>query len=116
MATDTEGLYRAKTTLINPSDRKVRLIAPSNTPIILRLNDEIVINCQSIPAFMPAYHRAPKEQWIELTLGAGEYEVEVEVRKEGVPLETYILPVSTRDTETPGPFYYYTDMLFGTNR
>ncbi|WP_284645364.1 ADP-ribosylglycohydrolase family protein [Paenibacillus silviterrae] len=116
VATDTEGLYRAKTTLLNPSDRKVRLIAASNAPIILRLNDEIVINCQSIPAFMPAYHRAPKEQWIELSLAAGEYEVEVEVRKEGVPLETYILPVSTRDTETPGPFYYYTDMLFGTNR
>lgn len=115
IGTDADGRYRALTTLFNPSERQVRLIAAANVPLTLKLNGQVVIDCKHTPEFMPAYHRAPKEQQIELTFAAGTHEVEVEACKEGYPLEVYVLPVSTRDTETPGPFYYYTDMLFGTN-
>ncbi|MFE5323200.1 ADP-ribosylglycohydrolase family protein [Paenibacillus sp. NPDC056579] len=109
---DGDGRYRAVSKLHNPSDRQVRLIAAANSPITLKLNGEVVIDCKHAPHFMPAYHRAPKEQQVELTLAAGVYEVEVEAYQSGVPLQAYILPVATRNTSEPGPCYYYTDMLF----
>ncbi|RTE10809.1 ADP-ribosylglycohydrolase family protein [Paenibacillus whitsoniae] len=107
---EADGQYRAITTLHNPSDRQVRLIAAANAPIILKLDGKIVIDCKHVPEFMPAYHRAPLEQRVELTLAAGTYELEVEAWKEGAPLQVYVLPVATGDTAMPGPYYYYTDM------
>ncbi|MNR31589.1 hypothetical protein D3C85_1491070 [compost metagenome] len=62
---------------------------------------------------MPAYHRAPDQQSVELTLSAGNHLVEVEALREGSPLEVYILPVALYDTTSPGPYYYYTDILLG---
>jgi ADP-ribosylglycohydrolase len=113
MDADVDGYYRAVTTLFNPSERQVRLNAAANSPILLRLNGKIVIDCKQTPEFMPAYHRAPNDQWIELTLAAGSYELDVTTLKNGVPLQVYILPVATMNTTDPGPCYYYTDMLFG---
>jgi ADP-ribosylglycohydrolase len=112
LETKRDGKYRACTKLLNPSERKLRLIAAANAPIAVKLNGTEVIDCPQILEFMPAYHRAPKEQYIELTLAAGTHELEVEVIKQGQALEVYILPVATRDTLSPGPHYYYTDMLF----
>ncbi|MCU6709701.1 ADP-ribosylglycohydrolase family protein [Paenibacillus sp. J5C_2022] len=113
MDTDVDGCYRAVTSLYNPSDRQVRLIAAANAPILLKLNGKIIIDCKQAPEFMPAYHRAPNDQWIELTLAAGSYELDVSAWKNGVPLQVYILPVAIMKTTDPGPCYYYTDMLFG---
>ncbi|NHN28904.1 hypothetical protein G9U52_03540 [Paenibacillus sp. S3N08] len=112
LGTEADGLYRASTQLLNPSERKLRLIAAANAPVLLKLNGEIVIDCPHTREFMPAYHRPESQQMIELTLPAGSHLLEVEATREGAPLEVYILPVSTRETESPGPFYYYTDMLF----
>jgi len=108
-----DGVYRAQTTLTNPIERKLRLIAAANSPVTLKLNGQIVIECNETLEFMPAYHRAPQEQWVELTLKAGSHQIEVEAFRNGCPPEVYILPVALHDTTSPGPYYYYTDILLG---
>ncbi|WP_135550320.1 ADP-ribosylglycohydrolase family protein [Paenibacillus cymbidii] len=108
-----DGAYRAQTTLTNPIERKVRLISAANGPIKLKLNGQVIIACMETLEFMPAYHRAPKQQWAELTLAAGTHRVEVEAHKNGIALEVYILPVAQRNTITPGSCYYHTDILLG---
>ncbi|WP_157685467.1 hypothetical protein [Paenibacillus donghaensis] len=108
-----DGVYRAQTTLTNPIERKLRLIAAANSPVTLKLNGQIVIECNETLEFMPAYHRAPQEQWVELTLEAGSHQIEVEAIRNGCPLEVYILPVALQDTTSPGSCYYYTDILLG---
>ncbi|TXK85018.1 ADP-ribosylglycohydrolase family protein [Paenibacillus sp. N3.4] len=113
LVSESDGLYRAQTTLFNPVERKVRLIAAANSPATLKLNGQILIQCEESLAFIPAYHRAPDEQWVELTLAAGSYKAEIEVLRKGSPLEVYVLPVSLKNTTTPGPHYYFTDILFG---
>ncbi|UKS28688.1 ADP-ribosylglycohydrolase family protein [Paenibacillus sp. HWE-109] len=113
LASEDDGVYRAQTTLFNPEPRTVRLIAAANSPVKLILDGKLVINCDEILEFMPAYHRAHDEQLIELTLAAGSYKVEVEAVRNGSPLEVYILPVAIKETSIPGPHYYFTDILFG---
>lgn len=113
LETRKDGIYRARTTLYNPSERKVRLIAASGSPITLKLNGQAVIACKQTMEFMPAYHRAPKEQWVEFNLPAGMHGVEVEALKNGCPLQVYVLTVAVRETLAPGPYYYYTDILWG---
>ena len=112
LKTNVDGLYRANTKLLNPSERLIRLIGAANAPISLKLNGVPVIDCQQPVEFMPAFHRAPQEQFVELLLPEGIHEIEVEVQRQGTPLEVYVLPVSTRNSKTPGTCYYYTDMLF----
>lgn len=107
------GVYRAETRLTNPTERKLRLIAAANSPVTLKLNGQTVISCTETLEFMPAYHRAPDQQYVELTLAAGNHLVEVEAISDGSPLEVYILPVALLDTTSPGPYYYYTDILLG---
>jgi ADP-ribosylglycohydrolase len=117
LGTNSKGWYHAETTLYNPAERKVRLITAANGPITLKLGGQTVIDCCMTPEFMPAYHRAPAEQLVELTLAAGVHTVEVKAYKEGdaASLQVYVLPVATRNTAEPGPHYYYTDILFGAH-
>lgn len=110
---ESDGVYRAETTLHNPSERSFRLIAAANCPVTLKLNGEAVISCADTPQFMPAFHRAPGKQLVELTLPVGSHKVEVEVVRSGKPLEVYVLPVSARQTVSPGSFYFYTDVTWG---
>ncbi|WP_158606392.1 ADP-ribosylglycohydrolase family protein [Paenibacillus ginsengarvi] len=110
---ESDGVYTARTTMRNPARRQMRIIAAANAPVTLRLNGEDVIECKETLAFMPAFHRAPRQQWFELELDAGDHEIEVEAVRGGNPLEVYVLPVSTRQTTSPGAFYYYTDVLWG---
>ena len=110
-----DGVYRARTKLHNPSERDVRLIAAANAPVKLKLNGETLIDCQETLPFMPAFHRANAKQLAELKLAAGSHEVEVETVKNGRPVELYILAVSTRQTASPGAFYYYTDLIWGSD-
>lgn len=107
------GVYRARTTLHNPVDREVRLIAAANGPVTLRLDGKTVIECRETLAFMPAFHRAPNSQLATLHLSTGVYEVEVEAIRQGKPLDVYVLPVSVRPTEEAGPFYFLTDVVWG---
>ena len=51
---------------------------------------------------MPAYHRAPQEQWVELNIAAGIHKVELEASRNGSTLEVYVLPVAQRNTAMPG--------------
>jgi ADP-ribosylglycohydrolase len=111
--TEADGCYKATTTLYIPSERQFILIAAADGPVSLKLNGKIVIDCQHTLEFMPAYHRAPKEQRAQLTLEAGTYKVEVEAIQKGAPIQVYVLPVATANTADPGSYYYYTDMLFG---
>lgn len=108
-----DGVYRARTTLHNPVDREVRLIAAANGPVTLRLDGKTVIECRETPAFMPAFHRAPNSQLVALHLSAGVYEVEVEAVRQGKPLDVYVLPISVRPQEEAGPFYFLTDVVWG---
>ncbi|MGO4269430.1 ADP-ribosylglycohydrolase family protein [Paenibacillus sp. TAF58] len=113
VGSESDGMYRAQTSLINPIERKLRLIAAANGPVTLKLNGQIVIECKEKLEFMPAYHRAPKQQWVELELTAGTHKVEVEAFRNGCPLEVYLLPVALGSTTSPGPYYYYTDIIWG---
>ncbi|NOU71385.1 hypothetical protein GC098_08115 [Paenibacillus sp. LMG 31458] len=108
-----DGVYRAETTLTNPIERELRLIAAANSPVTLKLNGQTVIECKETLEFMPAYNRCHKEQWVELTLAAGIHKVELEATRNGYPLEVYVLPVALRNTTSPGSYYYHTDILLG---
>lgn len=108
-----DGVYRAQTTLFNPVERKLRLIAAANVPVKLKLNGQVVIACEETLELMPAYHRAPQEQWIELIVAAGAHILDVEVVSEGVSPVVYVIPVALEKTASPGPYYYYTDILLG---
>ncbi|WP_281890523.1 ADP-ribosylglycohydrolase family protein [Paenibacillus sp. YYML68] len=112
MDTKQDGEYRAVTTIHNPSERKVRLITASNGLVSARFNGETIIACKTIEEFMPAYHRAPNSQYAEFVMTEGNHELEIIAQQNGAPLEVYVLPVAVNNTEQPGPFYYYTDMLF----
>ncbi|WP_409343298.1 ADP-ribosylglycohydrolase family protein [Paenibacillus sp. MBLB4367] len=111
--TSQEGIHRAETYMFAPSERNIRLIAAANGPVKLKLNGEVVIDCKETLEFMPAYHRAHGQQLTELKLAAGTHKVEVEAYGTADSLHVYVLPVAQRHTEMPGPFYYYTDILFG---
>ncbi|WP_168735806.1 ADP-ribosylglycohydrolase family protein [Cohnella fermenti] len=106
-------VYYASTVLNIPSERELRLIAASAGPVRVKLDGKPVIDCKEAQEFMPAYHRPSDEQYVELTLPAGRYALEVEaVKQEGLAPEVYVLPVATRNTSQPGGNYYYTDILF----
>ncbi|MFK7692127.1 ADP-ribosylglycohydrolase family protein [Paenibacillus sp. HJGM_3] len=111
-AASAAGRYRASTRLEVPSARSVRLIVAADGPIRASLDGRPVIDCPAALEFMPAYHRAPKEQHVELELAAGTYrlDVEAEPKQPGVPPRVYVLPVALRTTTSPGPHYYYTDV------
>ncbi|WP_127585268.1 ADP-ribosylglycohydrolase family protein [Paenibacillus koleovorans] len=107
------GVYRASTRLLNPTERTIKLIAASNSPITVRLNGDILIQCEETIDFMPAYHRAPQSQFAQVVIPAGEHILEIEaVKGDTSSLEVYVLPVSTKETKAPGPNYYITDILF----
>jgi hypothetical protein len=110
---EVDGVYRAKSTLYNPVEREIRLIAAANGPVTMKLDGQAVIECGDTLEFMPAYHRAPRKQMVELVLKAGIHEVEIEAVRAGKPLEVYVLPISVRNTTSPGPHYFYTDVLWG---
>jgi hypothetical protein len=99
--------------LYNPVEREIRLIAAANGPVTMKLDGQAVIECGDTLEFMPAYHRAPRKQMVELVLKAGIHEVEIEAVRAGKPLEVYVLPISVRNTTSPGPHYFYTDVLWG---
>ncbi|RAV15348.1 ADP-ribosylglycohydrolase family protein [Paenibacillus contaminans] len=108
------GTYRAETSMFLPSDRNIRLIAAANGPVSMKLNGETVVDCKETLEFMPAYHRAPGQQLTELRLTAGTHKIEVEAYGDADSLQVFVLPVSQRETEQPGPFYFYTDVIFGS--
>jgi hypothetical protein len=113
LGTDQTGLYRAVTRMIVPEARNVRLIVAANCRATVNLNGEQLLSFDEGADFMPAFHRAPSEQYAELSMESGSYELEVIAAKTANPLQVYVLPVSTGQTKQPGPYYYFTDILFG---
>jgi ADP-ribosylglycohydrolase len=105
------GRYYAKTTLVNPRERKVLLIGATSSPIKVSIDGKIIFEDSNRTEFMPAYHRAPKSKKAIINLSKGEHLLEIETIKEKDGLEVYILPVATWETKKPGPTYYYIDML-----
>lgn len=112
---DKDGVYRAETMLHVPSERKAMLIAAANCPVRLKLDGATVIDSPDILEFVPAYHRAPLAQRVELDLPAGDFHIEVEAIRSGRPIELFVLAVGPAITDTPGPRYCYTDVLFGVS-
>jgi hypothetical protein len=112
LQTEQNGIYSAATIFVNPSKRNVRLIAATSAPVKVYLNGALLFEDENQSLFMSAFHRAVASKSAEFTLDAGRHKLEIEVVKEtDEPLEVYILPVSTGETKTPGPFYYYVDCL-----
>jgi ADP-ribosylglycohydrolase len=109
-------IYRAESILHNPISRTVRLIAAANGPVQVKLDGQLIIQSRHTLEFMPAYHRAHAEQYVELDLKAGYSKIEIEMLSTDPKRqpEVYILPVATRATSSPGAFYYYTDMEWVT--
>ncbi|RXZ84677.1 hypothetical protein EBB07_01260 [Paenibacillaceae bacterium] len=108
-----DGVYRVRTEIHNPAERTIRLIVAANAAYKARLNGETIVECPSGQPWMPAYHRAPVEQTAEITLQPGTHKFELDITREGAPLQIYVLPIATRDTAMPGPCYYYTDIRLG---
>ncbi|MEK3912646.1 ADP-ribosylglycohydrolase family protein [Paenibacillus sp. FSL H7-0331] len=112
LQTDQPGIYRAVTTMINPGDKELRLIVATANPVKAHLNGELIIDDQNETAFMPAFHRALESKFAEIQLPKGNHQLEIEVLKGEHPLEVYVLPVAQKNTKTPGPYYFFTDILF----
>ncbi|MCR8636843.1 ADP-ribosylglycohydrolase family protein [Paenibacillus radicis (ex Xue et al. 2023)] len=112
LQTSEAGLYRASTTLHNPESKQIRLITATASPVKAYLNGKLIINDDSETDCMPAFHRALPSKLAEIKLPAGEHLLEIEAVKGDGPLELYVLPAAVKNTKTPGPFYFYTDVLF----
>lgn len=106
------GTYRVRTTMRNPVERRVSIIAATSSPVKLYLDGELLFEDSNKTLFMPAYHRASQSKRGEILLAEGDHLLEMEIEKDEEPLEVYLLPVAPLDTESPGPYYYYTDILF----
>lgn len=106
------GDYGARTRLYNPRKRTVRLIVDAASPVQAFLDGKLLFNESQQTESMPAFHRSPTGKLAELILDEGIYELEIRLNKGAEPLEVYVLPVSPYETKTPGPCYYFTDMLF----
>ncbi|MDF2814220.1 MAG: ADP-ribosylglycohydrolase family protein [Paenibacillus sp.] len=109
---DANTVYHAESIVNNPLERTLCLIAAANGPVRVKLDGVLIIHSSATHEFMPAYHRAPKEQQVELKLAAGRHKIEIEAQRpeNGKPPEVYVLLVGTRATSSPGPCYYYIDM------
>lgn len=111
------GVYRASAKLTVPSQRDLKLIAATASPVKAVWNGRTLFDQQASSEFMPAYHRAPQEQFAEFTVPAGVHLLELEITKTAEtaeePLELYVLPVAQRSKEEPGSFFYYTDIQIG---
>jgi len=114
LGTDEPGMYIAKTTLINPRKRNVRLIVGTPFPVKVHLNGEIVLEDHELRDFVPGYHRSYMHRLFEIELAEGEHVLEIEAQKGNEPLELFVLPVAFTRTKTPGGNYYFTDILFGS--
>jgi ADP-ribosylglycohydrolase len=105
------GTYKAKTKLVNPCHRKVKLIGGTSSGIKASLNGTLIFEDLNRTDFMPAYHRAPKTKQSIVDLPKGEHLLEIEVIKDDDTLDVFILPVATGETKKPGSYYYYIDMM-----
>ncbi|WP_248930481.1 ADP-ribosylglycohydrolase family protein [Paenibacillus hamazuiensis] len=112
LQTSESGIYRAATTLCSPDSRQIRLIVATAGPVKAYLNGKLLIQDERETEFMPAFHRAVPDKLAEFKLPDGEHRLEIEAVKGDAPLELYVLPVSMKMTKTPGPYYFYTDVLF----
>lgn len=109
------GVYTAESRIVNPRERKLRLIAATAGPVRVWLNGQLRIDEARETAFIPAFHRAPESKVLELTLQAGVHDIRIEIVKDDRPLELYVLPVSLADTTQPGPYFYLTELRFDAN-
>ncbi|QJD87460.1 ADP-ribosylglycohydrolase family protein [Cohnella herbarum] len=107
----TEGAYRARAWLINPTERSIRFNVASNVRVQATLNGKTIIDSAEGDDFMPAYHRTHERQFAEFTMPAGRHELEITAFKKRDALQVYVLPVATFETAEPGPWYYYTNMF-----
>jgi len=105
------GIYIAKTKLVNPCTRKIMLIGATASPIKASLNGKIIFEDMNKTDFMPAYHRAPSSKQAIIDLPAGEHLLEIEVTKDEDTLDVFILPVATNETKNPGSCYYFIDTM-----
>lgn len=110
--TSLKGIYKARTTLYNPVERKVRLIVATTLPVKAVLNGNVLFEDKNITEFMPAYHRAPSTKLAETIIPSGKSILEIEVDRQNLPLEVYVLPVESSEVKKPGWVYYLTDILF----
>ncbi|MBP1988849.1 ADP-ribosylglycohydrolase family protein [Paenibacillus eucommiae] len=107
------GVYRASARLVVPTERDLRLIVATASPVKVSLNGTVLCDDPNVTQFMPAYHRAPASKAAELRIPAGEHQLVIEVTKlKDLPLEVYVLPVANGTQIVPGSFYYYTDVWF----
>lgn len=97
-----EGLHKITTTLTVPSDRPMRLIAACSQPVRVRIRPDQtdgrpVVNDPDEEVYMPAYHRAPKEQTAELELKAGKYQVDIQVDSRAEETRLSLMPCAPRE-------------------
>jgi ADP-ribosylglycohydrolase len=104
---DAVGVHRARTTLSNPRDREMRLEVHTASAATVTLDGEVVIDAspQALPDMLVT-------RTARVDLAAGEHELLLELdRKAGdEPPAAYVVPAGTEDTETPGEYYYLTDV------
>ncbi|WP_168735409.1 ADP-ribosylglycohydrolase family protein [Cohnella fermenti] len=112
LGTAVPGVYKAAATVVVPTGRKVRWIAATEGPTSLRIDGREHIRSDAKDEFMPAFHRSPPGKFCELEMEAGTYRLELEVTKGAGPLKAAVAAVGTAATDSPGPHYAMTDILF----
>lgn len=108
------GTYTARSTLVNPRDRTMQLEVHTSAAVTASLDGSVVIerSVQSKPDMLATEldHHSDKSG---VDLPAGEHELVIELeRVADEPLSAYVIPAATGETDSPGGYYFLTDVLF----
>ncbi|XID91990.1 ADP-ribosylglycohydrolase family protein [Paenibacillaceae bacterium WGS1546] len=92
---ETDGTMEAATTIDNPRDQEVRIIAATKSPIEVWLNDRKIIEGGASDCSIPAFHRPREGNYCDLRLTEGAHQLRISVpaaKDEELP-EVYFMVV-----------------------
>lgn len=108
------GTYVARSTLVNPQDRTMQLEVHTSAAVTVRIDGSVVFEktAEPIPDMLagsPSY--GTSEEGFNLAAGDHDLTIEFE-REDDKALTAYVIPAATGVTDSPGAYYFLTDILF----
>lgn len=108
-----KGSHIAETRLYVPSDRRIKLICASDSPVSVKLDGKLIIDSRIKGYYMPTHHRCPEEQYAFLDLAAGNYQIQVALEAEDDVSKFMLLPVAVEGVQGKKFLFYYIDCQIG---
>lgn len=109
----SSGTHSASTTLELDTPRKVKMICAGTDYLKLSMNGKTLLESNIKNVYLPAFHRCPEPQQTLVSLDAGCYDINIDVKSNNEKIKLMLLPVASDKTETAGRNYYYVDCAIG---